>query len=65
MAFHAYNDGRGSRRVIADGVELKGCRWCDTDTGDYECLEYPIRIVNGEEAACYVGHAKQITVEYL
>ena len=33
---HTWGDGRGRRKVIADGVEVGNCVYANTSTGEYK-----------------------------
>lgn len=47
---HTPGDGRGRRKVMVDGQEVKRVVYADTLRGEVRCIDDPIRIVGGEAA---------------
>jgi len=41
---HTSHDGRGRRRVLVDGREVKRCIYADTRRGIADCYRYPLKI---------------------
>lgn len=41
---HTPRDGRGPRRVLVDGREVKRCLYADTRRGIVDCYRYPLKL---------------------
>ncbi|WP_099475413.1 hypothetical protein [Stenotrophomonas maltophilia] len=60
---HTPGDGRGRRRVLVDGREVKRAVYANTVTGEVRQLEDPIRI-EGNEPAVHTVHGR-VEVEFI
>jgi hypothetical protein len=41
---HTPNDGKGSRRVLVNGKEVRRCFFADTHRGIADCYRHPIKL---------------------
>lgn len=60
---HTPGDGRGRRRVLVDGREVKRVVYADTVTGEVRHFEDPIRL-EGNEPVVHTLHG-QVEVEFI
>lgn len=63
-AFHHWNDGRGLRRVLVNGNEVRNAVWADTRRGKVFFYPHPIRMHRNRDGEIY-GRILRGSVEVL
>jgi hypothetical protein len=59
-----YHDIFSYVNVRDQGLYLKACTWIDTETGEYECYEQPLRVVFTDELVRKSYKSECLTVSF-